>query len=298
MNLMDKEWTGWAAQLACIFEALAEKPGNVTRFKDCARLKFEQFMVSAAAVGPAFMGSHTAGVGETILRAVTDTHRLARVNTNVGIVLLFAPLLRAASTGHPDGLRAALARVLRELTVQDARLAFKAILLASPQGLDEVEQGDIRTTPNEKIDMTLLEAMAMAAHRDSLASEYTTDFEIVFEIGLPCITGFLADGGRFSKAIVQTFLTILARVPDTDIARKLDIAAARDVSQQAAAILELGGVSSEQGREAIALFDTRLRDAQRHYNPGTSADLTAAVILAFLLTESGPDQLPDLLERW
>ncbi len=295
MNPLEKQWIGWAAQLACIFEVIAEKPGNVTRSKDCANLKFEQFLVSAAAVGPAFFGEHTATVGETIFCAVTDTHRLARINTNVGIVLLLAPLLHAAAAGHPEGLRPALREVLQNLTVEDARMAFKAILLAAPQGLDNVEEGDVRTTP---IDMTLLDAMAMAADRDSLASEYTTDFKIVFEIGLPCLKALWTEGRRFSDAIVQTFLTILARVPDTDIARKLDFNAAQDISNQAAAILELGGLFSDKGKEAIALFDEKLRDEKRHYNPGTTADLIAAVLFVFLLTESAPDQVPALLERW
>ncbi len=295
MKPMDSQWAGWAAQLACIFEVLAEKPGNVTRYKDCANLRMEQFMVSAAAVGPAFMHADSASVGEIILRAATDTRRLSGVNTNVGILLLLGPLVRAATTGHPRGLRAALREVLRGLDVEDAHLAFKAILLAAPQGLDNVEKGDVRTTP---LDMTLLDAMAMAKDRDSLAREYTTDFAIVFDIGLPCLTGLWAEGRRLSDATVQTFLTILARVPDTDIARKLDRQAALEVSKQAARILELGGVFREQGKEALASFDSRLRDQERRYNPGTTADLIAAVLFAFLITESAPERVPDLLQRW
>ncbi|WP_428565215.1 MAG: triphosphoribosyl-dephospho-CoA synthase [Solidesulfovibrio sp. DCME] len=290
-----REWIGQAAQLACIFEVLAEKPGNVTRSKDCARLTLEQFLVSAAAVGPAFAAGDGARVGDIIARAAGDTKRLAGVNTNIGIVLLLAPLIRAAARPHAQGLRAALGEVLRDLDVRDAQLAFRAIVAAAPQGLDEVAQGDVRTTP---IDYTLRAAMAMARDRDSLASEYVTDFAIVFEVGLPCLTGLWASGSRFSEAVVQTFLTILATVPDTDIARKLDRAAAEGVSRQAAAALALGGVFTEDGRQAVARFDTALRDADRRYNPGTTADLIAAVLFAFLLTEAAPEMVPELLARW
>jgi len=288
-------WIGWAAQLACVFEVLAEKPGNVTRLRDCANLRLEQFLVSAVAVGPAFRPEPGDSAGGMILRAVTDTRRLAAVNTNVGIVLLLVPLALAATHGDPDGLRAALSRVLRGLDVEDARQAFAAICLAAPLGLDNVAQGDVRTT---EINFTLLEAMAMARERDSLAREYVTDFSIVFDIGLPCLTRLWAEGRRLSEAIVQTFLTILAQVPDTDIARKIDRPAADRVSGEAALVLEQGGVFTEPGRQALALFDERLRDGERRFNPGTTADLVTAVLFAFLITETRPEEVPALLARW
>jgi triphosphoribosyl-dephospho-CoA synthase len=295
MTAKGREWIGQAAQLACIFEVLAEKPGNVTRSKDCARLTLEQFLVSAAAVGPAFASNEGARVGDIIARAANDTKRLAGVNTNIGIVLLLAPLVRAAARQHGQGLRAALGEVLRDLDVRDAQLTFRAILMAAPQGLGTVEEGDVRTTP---IDYTLRAAMAMAHDRDSLASEYVTDFAIVFEIGLPCLRELWNSGSRFSEAVVQTFLTILARVPDTDIARKLDREAAMRVSAQAADVLALGGVFTEDGRRAMARLDTVLRDADRRYNPGTTADLIAAVLFAFLVTEAHSEMVPALLARW
>jgi triphosphoribosyl-dephospho-CoA synthase len=241
------------------------------------------------------MAAPEAGVGQTILRAALDTKRLAGVNTNVGILLLLAPLAKAAGQGGPEGLRQALRLVLADLTVEDARLAFKGICLAAPEGLDEVEEGDVRTT---EIDFTLREAMAMAKDRDSLASEYVTDFAIVFDLGLPCLKRLWAEGRRLSEAIVQTFLTILAQIPDTDIARKLDQAAAAQVRDQAARVLDLGGVFSEPGRQALVGLDQSLRDEKRRFNPGTTADLVAAAIFAFLFTESGPDQIPAMLARW
>ena len=288
-------WIAWAAQLACIFEALAEKPGNVTRFKDCANLKFEQFMVSAAAIGPAFQEAASAPVGATILRAVTDTRRLAAVNTNVGILLLLAPLAKAAALGHPGGLREALREVLAGLSVEDARLGFQAIALAAPHGLGQAGCADVR---GATVECTLLQAMDMARERDALAREYVTDYAVVFETGLPCLNALWDRGERFSDCVVQTFLTILSCVPDTDIARKTDQETAREISGHAASILAQGGVFSREGREALALFDTRLRDARRRFNPGTTADLVAGVLFAFCITRLGPDQVPQVLARW
>ena len=81
----------WAAQIACLLEVNAWKPGNVTRlqyFPDC---RFEDFLVSAVAIGPAFLEATYKPVGMTILRAVRDTQRLVDTNTNLGMVLLLAP---------------------------------------------------------------------------------------------------------------------------------------------------------------------------------------------------------------
>ncbi len=92
----------WAAQIACLLEVNAWKPGNVTRLQDFPDCCFEDFSLSAVAIGPAFLEATHKPVGMTILRAVRDTHRLVDTNTNLGMVLLLAPLAKAAGMGHSD----------------------------------------------------------------------------------------------------------------------------------------------------------------------------------------------------
>ncbi|NDV19428.1 triphosphoribosyl-dephospho-CoA synthetase [Pseudodesulfovibrio sp. JC047] len=289
------KWIAWAAQIACLFEVLAEKPGNVTRTRDCSGLHFEQFLVSATAIGPAFTAVSTSSVGELIRNSVESTKLLAGVNTNVGILLMMAPLAKAASLDDPANLRNAVRRVLAELTVDDARQAFAAIVKAAPHGMDTVEEGDIR---NDNVDMTLLEAMKLAQHRDTLAAQYATDFELVFDVGCAGLKRFLAEGRSLSQAVVQVYLTILATVPDTDIARKTDVETARSISAKAAEVMGLGGVFTEEGREAAERFDQLIRDEKRLYNPGTTADLVAGSLFAFLVSEETPESMAALLARW
>ena len=78
-------------------------------------------------------------------------------------------------------------------------------------------------------------------------------------------------------------LTLLAQKPDTHIARRVDRAAAEQVSARARAVLEAGGVRSAAGRRAIDDMDRALRDARHTLNPGTTADLTTAAIFVVLL---------------
>jgi triphosphoribosyl-dephospho-CoA synthase len=284
-----------AVQTACVLEVSAEKPGNVTRHKDFWDTGLSHFVVSAVAVGPAFLDAARAPVGETILRAVRDTRQLVHTNTNLGMVLLLAPLAKAAGLAHPQGLRAGVRRVLETATVEDARMTYEAIRIAAPGGLGRLDRYDVQ---GPEVDITLRAAMALAQSRDAVAREYVTDFEITFDIGYLTLRQLCEEGHRFSDSIVQTSLAILSRVPDTLIARKNGIEVAERISRRAKQVLEAGGALSEQGWEELRRFDLSLRDKRHVLNPGTTADLTTAALFAFLTEGGALDKLPDLLRRW
>jgi triphosphoribosyl-dephospho-CoA synthase len=295
MTSLDLDKIAWAVHIACLFEVCADKPGNVTWGKDFWDTRFVDFLASAIAVGPALRDATHTSVGETILRAVRDTREFVNTNTNLGMVLLLAPLARAAGLGHPTGLRAAVSEVLEALTVEDARLTFEAIRLAAPGGLGSEARYDVREAD---VDVTLREAMRVAQDRDTVAREYVTDFEVTFELGYAALRRLWAEGREFSGSVVQTALTILAQVPDTLIARKEGMDAALDVSRRAGHVLEAGGFFSEQGRAALRAFDLSIRDDRHRLNPGTTADLVAASIFVFLTEGGALEDFPQLLARW
>lgn len=276
------ERVGVAAQIACLLEVSAPKPGNVQAGAPFADARHEDFLLSAAAIGPAMAAAGDAGVGATIRRAVRDTHRVTRVNTNLGIVLLLAPLAKAATTleATTDGddaprreaLRDAVRRVLDGLDVEDARAAYAAIREAAPGGLGSVEEQDVAGEPT----VTLREVMALAAERDTVAREYVTDYAVTFERTVPALERARRTGLAWPETIVQTYLEVLAEVPDTLIVRKRGREVAEEVSREARLALEAGGVHTDAGRRAIAGLDRAWRDATNTKNPGTTADLVAA----------------------
>lgn len=275
-----------AAQLACVLEVSAPKPGNVHRFRDFHDARFEDFLISAVAIGPAMRAARHVSVGETIWRAVRDTRRWAGTNTNLGIVLLLAPLAKACGPGaRPErrrrDWRSRLRRVLADLTVEDARLAYRAIRLAAPGGMGRVDQGDVAQEP----ELTLREAMELARERDAVAREYVTDFAVTFELTCPALRRHWKDGDSLSDAIVQTYLTVLAEVPDTLIARKVGRRVAEDVSRRAREALSAGGVRSPAGRQAVEKLDRFLADERHQLNPGTTADLVTAGLFVCLVEE-------------
>ena len=266
-----------AAQLACVLEASAEKPGNVTPTHDFADTSYEDMLRSGIALGAELGRASERSVGETVLAAVHASRNVAGANTNLGIVLLLAPLARAALAGGQ--LRERLGEVLRALTVDDARDAYAAIRLAHAGGLDEPVEHDVRDEPR----VTLREAMAAAAQRDTIAGEYVTDHAVTFELGLPALADALGDGLRARDAIVELALQLLAAVPDTLIARKRGPEAAGRVAAGARRVLSAGGVRSAGGRTALAEFDHSLRQDGNALNPGTTADLVTAVLFVALL---------------
>ncbi len=267
-----------AAQAACLLEVSAPKPGNVGRRDGFADTRFEDFLLCAVAIGPAMRLASQNSVGQIIWQAVSATRRLVRTNTNLGIILLLAPLAKASMGG--GALRGNVARVLAELTTDDARMAYAAIRLAQPGGLGKVAEADIAEEPG----VTLRGAMALAQEHDTIAREYVTDFAITFDIALPALEQACQATGDIARAIVQAYLVVLANIPDTLIQRKVGRGAAESVSHQAAQVLQAGGVFSDSGQAALACFDEALRDGRNALNPGTTADLMAAATFLHLLS--------------
>jgi triphosphoribosyl-dephospho-CoA synthase len=279
-----------AAQLACLLEAAAPKPGNVSPGRDFADTRYEHFLASAAAIGLPLADAGDRPLGETIRLAIEATSRWASANTNLGIVLLLTPLARAAlkcgcdpfrarAESQAQVLRRALIDVLEATTVEDARHVYAAIRLAKPGGLGRVDDQDVSGEPTA----SLLDVMRLAAARDGIAREYGTGFQLTFEDAYPALARARRDRLSWDDAVVETFLTVLVASPDTHVARRGGAEMAEDISRRAAAAVAAGGVRSADGRRAVEAMDGALRGPGNTANPGTAADLTAAAIYVHLL---------------
>lgn len=268
-----------AAQLACLLEASAPKPGNVSPGIAFHDTRYEDFLASAAAIAPAFLDAGAYPIGETIRRAIEDTRRWTGANTNLGIVLLLAPLARAAHASSPKSLRDRVRHVISATTVSDAAAVYSAIRIARPGGLGAIAEEDVAASPS----VTLAAAMELASNRDDIAREYVTGFGRTFTIGAPALAKARASGLDWPDAIVECYLALLADSPDTLITRKLGPDAANEVRARAVEVRAAGGMRTNSGRRAVASFDLELRDARNSRNPGTTADITAAAVFVALL---------------
>jgi triphosphoribosyl-dephospho-CoA synthase len=257
---------------ACRAELEALKPGNVHRHAAGHGMTVDDFLRSAEAAAPAIaaMGEP---VGRRILGAVEATRAAVGQNTNLGILLLCAPLALAAErAAGPAALWPALEEVLASLTVDDARLAYRAIRLASPGGLGRSGAADVQDEPA----ITLLEAMRLAAERDRIAWNYANGFADIRDTGLPALAAHRGEGWD----VTATYLAFLGSLDDTHIVRKLGPGVAREVRLRAAELSRRLALEPDPSAQegALLAFDAELKAAG--INPGTSADLTVATVFA------------------
>lgn len=247
---------------ACELELRALKPGNVHVFADGHRMTVRDFRLSARAAAPPLCAPG-AGVGRRVRDAMAATWEAVGCNTNLGILLLAAPLIVAAERGEADPRG-----VLAALTVEDAVDAYAAIRMANPGGLGRAEAQDVAEAPS----VTLLEAMRLAARRDRIAQQYASGYADVLGRALPVFDRARNAGAAPERAAGLVFLDLLAAFPDTHVARKHGEAAAEALRRRAAAL------PREPDEAALLALDAELK--AEGLNPGTTADLTVACLLA------------------
>ena len=278
---------------ACELDVAVRKPGNVSRESSGHGMHADMFIASAhAAAGPLFEPG--ARVGQRIEAAVAATWEVAGCNTNLGIVLLCAPIALAVEQ-QPDALTAsalhrAIEAVLSDLDLADAQAAYRAIARARPGGLGSVPEQDVHQPPS----VDLRAAMALAADRDSIARQYRDAYADLFDAALAAsVKGFSlmqtpaasAVDSRTVSAVQRLYLALLSRMADSHIVRNHGEAVAQIVMTAAQAWLRRSQRNETLDAEPeFAAWDASLKAAR--INPGTTADLTVAALLIAGLTDA------------
>ncbi len=259
---------------ACLAELDAPKPGNVHRFAPGHGMSLVDFVRSAEA-SAAPIAAKGARVGVRVRSAVEATLSAVGQNTNLGIILLCAPLAAAMESAHSP-LRPALAGVLDSLDRSDAADVFSAIAAANPGGLGRATRHDVHAPAA----VTLREAMAEAAERDRIARQYVTVYDDIFSLGLPALAMARRRQSAPRWSALAVYLTFLGAAPDTHILRKFDPATAEAVRREAADWRDAFAAARdpEGMTEGLLNWDAALKT--RGINPGTSADLTVATLFA------------------
>ncbi len=258
-----------AFRWACEAELAALKPGNVHVHAAGHGMTVAQFRRSARAAAP-WLSAAGLPPGERVLGAVAATRNAVGINTNLGIVLLAAPLCHAALVHSGLTLPLGVARTLARLTRADTRAVFRAIALAAPAGLGHRDTQDVRQAPR----IGLVDAMRLAARRDLIARQYASGFAVVLKTGLGSLERDLAAALDIEAATTRLHMTLMRRFPDSHIARKYGGRVAVAIRDEARAIPDT--------TRALMAFDRSLK--QRGFNPGTTADLVVASLLAYRLT--------------
>jgi triphosphoribosyl-dephospho-CoA synthase len=302
MNALSQQLAS-AYQAACMAELEALKPGNVHIFADGHGMTVQDFVKSAEASANV-IAQPDLSLGQRILQSVQATHEAVGTNTNLGIILLCAPMIQAcfeqaaeAAKNDPsyfDALEAnihapssaslfsrdALEAVLSNTSVQDATDVFAAIRLANPAGLGASAAHDV----NAPADCNLLQAMQFSAEKDLIAAQYANNFAAIFQFGLPQLQADARNEFNPAWSTTKLYLTFLANFSDMHIARKYGADVASSVQAEAKNHLTIFNTLSRPKDYLKALLEWDNRLKQERINPGSCADLTVACLFAVLLT--------------
>ncbi|MDZ4212180.1 MAG: triphosphoribosyl-dephospho-CoA synthase [Methylotenera sp.] len=266
-----------AYQSACMAELQAIKPGNVHVFADGHGMSIHDFIKSAD-VSAVEIAKPNLTVGERIFSAVEATQTAVGLNTNLGIILLCAPLIHAALLTSVDGnqsLQQRLVYTLNQLSVKDGLLTAQAIVLANPAGLGSSSVNDVHKQPN----VTLLEMMASAQHKDRIAWQYANAFSDVIGYGLAHYKKAMHKWQNQAWATTALYLGFLTRQLDTHVIRKHGEVLAVELMHEAHEV-EVAYWATDNPKlvqKQLLAWDASLK--ARNMNPGTSADLTVATLL-------------------
>ena len=279
---MDRQALETAVMASFVGEIEAYKPGNVSIYAEGHDMTVKDFLRSAEVSTP-LLCNPEAGLGQRVLESVQATQDSVGCNTNLGMLLLFAPIIMAAESGFKNEkeLRQNIEFTLNGLTQDDAVQVYDAIRIANPGGLGNVESEDVNEAPQ----CSLIEAMQLASERDLVALQYTNNYKDVFETGFPTIKSFEKSWNSVKWASVSSYLMFMSSIADSHIQRKYGVCIAEKIKIRSGAIAEsfLNASDPETKKELIQKFDEELK--AENYNPGTSADLTAASLLIYNLTK-------------
>ena len=266
-----------AFRAACAEELAAPKPGNVHVHAAGHRMSVNDFLLSADAAAP-HLSAPGAPLGRRIFGAIKATQAAVGQNTNLGIVLLCAPLAMAAEAAGSD-LRSALGRALDRSALADADAVFRAIALAAPGGLGAAPRHDVRAPAT----VPLAVAMAEAAARDRIARQWVSGFADVFGTGMAAYAESLARRPEPRWAALAAYMEFVAAFPDSHVLRKHGTAEAERTRREAMPIAARLAAAADPAAllPELLAWDAALK--QRRVNPGTSADLTVATIFAHRL---------------
>lgn len=272
-------------QQACLQELQALKPGNVHVFADGHNMQITHFIESARVSANPISETHY-NVGQRIFHAVQATYNQVGMNTNLGIILLCAPLLAAFATLQSEHelvtkeqLQQALSNTLNALTLEDAIDASRAIVLANPGGLGDKARHDV----NQKPTITLLDLMRYAQADDRIAWQYANEFKDIFYHGLDWYEEGLQMWENDIWSTTWVYINYLSTQLDSHVIRKYGQVAAAQLMDDAKRMKEKMQKVSHPNlmTKSLMIWDNKLKEGK--INPGTSADLTVATVLTYML---------------
>lgn len=306
-------------EIASIAQALepiiTPKPGNIHRLRDIPRTGLAhilessiislKYYVEAANIGLRYYltNSYVQGsIGEIVYSCVRDIVERVGQNTSLGTILNLT--LQSAATTYTilkfgrfnvEKMVEAAYRIARLTDVLDATFYLKAVRTAGPSYLGRLSYWGI-----PDVNDPLLEVKILENHTTLYELLETLPSDLVsknFISGLQLTRNYyklskeLLESYSLNCSLIKTYAQIILDNGDYLVFRKHGIEGLNNMTNWLGECLEYS--EERELLECMEVVDLRFRS--KKYNPGSTADIIATIIMCYLLESKPMEVLEGLL---
>ena len=255
------------------------KPGNVNLLSSHKDTKAQDYLDSAILSSKELFNQNYS-LGKRILESVNVTRSQVNVNTNLGIILLCAPVIQSYIDFNNLDLREGIKKTLSTTSIKDTHDLCAAINISSPGGLGDSDMYDTASYPNASIK----QIMDYSQEYDRISYQYSHNFSDIFDFIIPKLEFLNQRYESLDISLSLLFIEILAKIPDSHISRKFGDKIAKKTSNNARDLLKILDREHDPDYLAKALNNLDYEYKKKGINPGTTADLLVASLMIYKIS--------------
>ena len=255
------------------------KPGNVNLLSSHKDTKAQDYLDSAILSSKELFNQNYS-LGKRILESVNVTRSQVNVNTNLGIILLFSPVIQSYIDFNNLDLREGIKKTLSTTSIKDTHDLCAAINISSPGGLGDSDMYDTASYPNASIK----QIMDYSQEYDRISYQYSHNFSDIFDFIIPKLEFLNQRYESLDISLSLLFIEILAKIPDSHISRKFGDKIAKKTSNNAHDLLKILDREHDPDYLAKALNNLDYEYKKKGINPGTTADLLVASLMIYKIS--------------
>ena len=255
------------------------KPGNVNLLSSHKDTKAQDYLDSAILSSKELFNQNYS-LGKRILESVNVTRSQVNVNTNLGIILLCAPVIQSYIDFNNLDLREGVKKTLSTTSIKDTHDLCAAINISSPGGLGDSDMYDTASYPNASIK----QIMDYSQEYDRISYQYSHNFSDIFDFIIPKLEFLNQRYESLDISLSLLFIEILAKIPDSHISRKFGDKIAKKTSNNAHDLLKILDREHDPDYLAKALNNLDYEYKKKGINPGTTADLLVASLMIYKIS--------------
>jgi triphosphoribosyl-dephospho-CoA synthase len=255
------------------------KPGNVNLLSSHKDTKAQDYLDSAILSSKELFNQNYS-LGKRILESVNVTRSKVNVNTNLGIILLCAPVIQSYIDFNNLDLREGIKKTLSITSIKDTHDLCAAINISSPGGLGDSDMYDTASYPNASIK----QIMNYSQEYDRISYQYSHNFSDIFDFIIPKLEFLNQRYESLDISLSLLFIEILAKIPDSHISRKFGDKIAKKTSNNARDLLKILDREHDPDYLAKALNNLDYEYKKKGINPGTTADLLVASLMIYKIS--------------